>query len=162
MINITTASEEDLEGIYHLSQQNLKGNISLAQQQEEGFVTWAYSMDLLKKMNALAPSIIAKEAERVVGYALTTLVEARQFHTELDGFLHFVETLPYGGRPLSSYAFYCMGQVWIQKDCRGKGVFEAMYQKHREVYGGRYDLLVTDIAANNHRSLKHTGRLAFS
>ena len=73
-----------------------------------------------------------------------------------------LETLSFNGKPLSSFSFYIMGQVCIDKDYRGKGIFNILFQKHKEVYSNAYELLVTEISTSNYRSLKAHEKIGFT
>ena len=90
--------------------------LSSQEQKEQGFVTWLYSLDLLKQLHKLAPSIIVKDNNRVTGYALTTLRESRTFHPDLDNMVQSIDPLIYKGKPLVEYSYYCMGQICIDKN----------------------------------------------
>lgn len=79
MLDVTqVTSDNELAQIHSLNLANLKSALS-KQQQELGFVTWLYSISLLKQLHTTAPSIIVKDGEKVVGYALTALIEAGVF-----------------------------------------------------------------------------------
>ncbi|HZF63752.1 MAG TPA: GNAT family N-acetyltransferase, partial [Chitinophagaceae bacterium] len=121
---------------------------------QEGFVTWLYPLALLEGMHTLAPSVIAKDGNRVVGYALTTPLASRSFHREMDLFLQAMEKVQYRDKPLLDYSFYGMGQICIDKDYRGQGLFTGLYEKHKELYSSQHDFIITDIATSNPRSLK--------
>lgn len=162
MLSILTVSHrEELAQIYQLSQLNLKPNISAREQKEEGFVTWSYSIELLEQMHRLAPSIIAKDGDQVVAYALTTLKESGSFHPDLRDLFQNLAEVSYNGSLLSSHHFYCMGQICVAKEYRGKGLVNALYQKHREVYGRKYDFILTEISTRNYRSLKAHRKIGF-
>ena len=86
MLEVTTVKNtNELEQIFRLNQANLKQNLGVEKQIEEGFVTWLYAVELLEKMHSLAPSVIVKDAGRVVAYALTTLNESSSFHPGFAG-----------------------------------------------------------------------------
>ena len=155
------STETELEQIQRLNQQNLKNNISREEQEWEGFVSWSYSLDLLKKMHQQAPSIIVKDGDEVIGYALVTLLEASDFHKDLQTMISNLRSVQYNGKSLMLYRFYLMGQVCIQKEYRGKGVFNLLYQQHKNVYGKEYELLVTEIVADNKRSLRAHKKIGF-
>ena len=162
MLQATIVTKEDeLIQIHHLNQQNLKQNLSPGEIQKEGFVTWLYSVELLQQMHTLASSVIVKENDVVMGYALVTLKEAAVFHPDLQIMIDNLQPLSYQDKPLFSYDFYCMGQVCIHKDYRGKGVFNMLYQKHKEIYSIKYQLLVTEISASNIRSQKAHENVGF-
>ena len=162
MLEATTVTkEEELIQIHHLNQQNIRQNLSPEERQKEGFVTWLYSTELLREMHNLAPSVIVKDKDTVIGYALVTLKEAAAFHPDLQIMIDNLQPIIYQGRPLFSYEFYCMGQVCIHKDYRGKGVFNMLFQKHKEIYSSKYQLLVTEISPSNIRSQKAHENVGF-
>ncbi|MBD0296008.1 MAG: GNAT family N-acetyltransferase [Flavisolibacter sp.] len=147
---VTTPAE--LQQIHVLNAQNLRQNLTSEEQNKEGFVSWLYPIDLLEQMHRLAPSVIVKEDEKVVGYALTTLIEASAFHPGLQAMFHNLESVRYKGYPLFSYRFYCMGQICVAREHRGRGLFKSLYQKHREIYSPHYDFILTEISIHNRRS----------
>ena len=112
-------------------------------------------------MNQAAPSIIAKAGDVVVGYALTMLPEFGADVPELHPLFGLISTLTYHQKPLRDYAWYVMGQVCVADGYRGQQLFDRMYGHHREVYGDRYQLLITDISASNIRSLRAHARVGF-
>lgn len=158
---ITVQSEADVQGILTLQQANLRKNVPIAVQVDQGFVTVEHDPDVLMRMNRAAPSIIAKDGDTVVGYALTMLPEFGANIPELLPLFELINTLDYKGEPLSNYNWYVMGQVCVADGYRGQQVFDRMFQHHRAVYGDRYQLLITDISANNIRSLRAHARVGF-
>ena len=155
------STEDELAQIHQLNQLNLKQNLSTKEKEDEGFVSWLYSMDLLKKMHQQAPSIIVKDEDKVIGYALATLKEASEFHPDLLTMITNLQPLYYKDKPLFTYSFYCMGQICIDKNYRGKGVFNSLYQHHKKIYQNQFDLLVTEISTNNPRSQKAHEKVGF-
>jgi hypothetical protein len=146
-------SEDELIQIHQLNQQNLKVNLDKLTQSRQGFLTWLYSVELLRNMHKLAPSIIIKE-QKLVAYALTAVRECGSFHPDLETMFRNLEKVEYKTKMLSSYRFYCMGQICVAGEYRGKGLVRMLYEKHREVYSSQYDFLLTEISASNLRSLK--------
>jgi GNAT superfamily N-acetyltransferase len=155
-------ADDELIQVNKLNLQNLKANLSKREQEDQGFVTWLYPVSLLQQIHAISPAIIVKDNDKVVGYALVTPVEAACFHPELRTMIDYLETLNYKGKPLSSYSYYIMGQVCIDKNYRGKGIFNMLFQKHKELYNATYDLLVTEISTKNFRSQKAHEKIGFT
>jgi hypothetical protein len=153
--------EDELLQIHHLSQINLRQNLSVETMQAEGFVTWLYSLDLLKKMHQLAPSVIIKDGETVVAYALTTLKESKAFHPDLETMFRDLASVQYAGRPLSQYGFYCMGQICVARGYRGTGLVPMLYEKHKEIYSSEFDFILTEISTSNARSMKAHENIGF-
>ena len=157
----TVTTNDELEQINVLNKKNLKQNISPQEKQHEGFVTWLYSLELLQQINELAASVIVKEDDTVVGYALVTPREAGKFHPDLKTMISNLETLFYHNKLLNSYSYYIMGQVCIYKEYRRKGIFNMLFQHHKKLYSDKYELLVTEISAGNHRSQKAHEKTGF-
>jgi len=63
-------TDKELHQILKLQQKNLFDNIPDKDLRHEGFVTVAHTFDILRKMNAVCPHIIAKVDDKVVGCAL--------------------------------------------------------------------------------------------
>jgi len=158
---VTVTNDDELTQIHQLNQQNLKSNLDQSTRGREGFVTWLYSMDLLRKMHQLAPGIIVKEGKTVAAYALTTLKASREFHPDLETMFRNLEQVLYKNKPLSSYQFYCMGQICVAREYRGKGLVNMLYEKHKQVYGSQFDFLLTEISTSNPRSLKAHKKIGF-
>jgi ribosomal protein S18 acetylase RimI-like enzyme len=154
-------TKEELEQVHILNQQNLKQHLSPGERMETGFVTWLYPLSLLEEMHRLAPGILVKDGELVAGYALTTLKEASAFHPDLQVMFSHVDNLEYRGRPLHAYNFYCMGQICVHKDYRRKGIVQMLYEKHREVYGNRFDFILTEVSTSNLPSLRAHEKTGF-
>ena len=149
---VTKASE--LEQIAVLSKENLRNDLSVEEKKSQGFITWEYTLPLLESLHAIAPAVIVKLEDEVVGYALTAFKEAAAVLPVLHDMIHHLEFLSFNGKPLSDYRYYVMGQICIAKAHRGKGLFDQLYQHHKKCYGPQYELLVTEISTSNYRSLK--------
>lgn len=163
MLEATLVStKEELHQIHRLNQQNLKQNLSVTEQNEEGFVSWLYPLKLLEEMHELAPSIIVKDDKKIVGYALTTVKEASVFHPDLEVMFRHLEPVLYKGKPIFSYHFYCMGQICVAKNARGKGLVSMLYQKHKEIYSPQFEFILTEISTNNIRSQKAHEKIGFA
>jgi ribosomal protein S18 acetylase RimI-like enzyme len=148
------SSEDELLQIHALNKRNLRSAINAAEQKSNGFVTWLYSLELLKKMHAVAPSVIIKDGNKIAGYALVALKEMSPFHADLQTLFTHILQFRYEDKPLSHFKFYCMGQICIDINYRGMGLVDMLYQKHKEIYSDRYQLLITEISTSNIRSQK--------
>lgn len=151
----------ELEQILELQRQNLAPRLTPEAVRSQGFVTAEHDLQTLEQMHALAPSIVARTPERVVGYALAMVVEAKPYVPILAPMFESFESLRWRGRPLSEVPFYVMGQVCVAREQRGQGVFDALYRGHRASYSERFELLVTEIATRNARSLRAHQRVGF-
>jgi ribosomal protein S18 acetylase RimI-like enzyme len=162
MLNVTTtSSNKDLEQILMLQKQNLIRNISKEEMQSQGFVTVDHSLEMLEKMHQLAPSVIIKDNDKVVAYALTMLCECQELVPELESMFERFHSLVWKNKPLNGYSFYVMGQICIDKNYRGQGLFEKLYNKHKEAYQSKFDFILTEVATRNLRSFNAHKRIGF-
>lgn len=162
MLVVTTVeTNEELQEILELQQQNHIQNIDEMEMETQGFVTLKYDISVLQQMHNLAPSVVAKENNRVAGYALVMLKECRDLFPPLESMFSTLDLLTYENKPLNEYRFYIMGQVCIDKKFRRTGLFDQLYQKHKENYAGRFDFVVTEVSTRNHRSLRAHKRVGF-
>jgi GNAT superfamily N-acetyltransferase len=157
----TVTSAKELEQILALQRDNLIASVTPEEMKEQGFVTVSHTFDMLQQMHNLAPSIIIKDGDNVVAYALVMLREFRNLVPALEPMFDNFDSVEWNGKPLKDQSFYVMGQVCVDKAYRGQGLFDKLYQAHKDVYSGQYDVLVTEIATRNHRSLRAHERVGF-
>ena len=156
---VTTADE--IAQIHRLNMLNYRNNVTPEEREKEGFVSWEYPIELLEQLQNLAPHVIVKDGDRVVAYALVATKEAAPFHKDLKNMFYHLAGLQYRGQQLSTYNFYCMGQVCIEKAYRGQGVFAMLYQHHKALYQQRFDMLITEISPANPRSQRAHEKVGF-
>lgn len=154
-------TDEELQQIVELSHLNQKANVTEEEKSKEGFISWEYSYELLKQMQDQCPHIIVKDGEKLAGYALVAMKEAKAFHVDLAAMINKLETLLYNGKALADYNYYVMGQVCVDKTYRGQGVFDMLYQHHKTVLKYQFDFVVTEISTNNPRSIRAHERVGF-
>ncbi len=157
----TVTSTDELQQILRLQHKNLPQHIDSAEIQSQGFVTFQHTLEVLQQFHDLEPSVIIKDDDKVIAYALTVVNAARNIFPPMESMFALLDTLHWKGKPLHNFRYYEMGQVCVAKEYRGQGVFEMLYQHHKKVYSARYDLLVTKISTTNIRSLKAHQRIGF-
>src|SRR5262245_38255007 len=123
-IQFTTVSTADeVRQILDLQAANLATALTPDVIASQGFVTVRHDPDVLLRMNAAAPSIIAKDGDRVVGYAL---VMPRAFAPEvpiLRPLFERLEELSWRGAPLREQPrWFVMGQICVADSHRGRGI----------------------------------------
>ena len=85
----------DLLQIKVLNEDNLKINLSQQDQSKYGFLTLEYNIELLLKMNNIEKSIVVKEDNEVVGYAIVTNKTVYGLNKLFDDLIDRVKTLTY-------------------------------------------------------------------
>lgn len=144
----------ELTGIRDLQELNLKKNIDDATAVAEGFVTAEYTIAFLQQMHDASPSIIAKDGDIVVGYALVATHKVRNGHDLMADLFNVIDTKYYNGKCLKEVNYVVVGQLCVAKDYRGQGLVKRMYDYYRDCYAADYEYLITDVAQANTRSLK--------
>ena len=153
--------DRDLDGILSLQKENLTPNLPADLARSEGFVTVVHTREILERMHALWPSVVARNEGQVVGYALTMPVECRHLLPVLEPMFALLDTLEYQNAPLSRQRYYVMGQICVARAFRGRGLVEAMYAHHAASFADRFDLILTEVARRNQRSLRAHERAGF-
>ncbi|CAM1341751.1 GNAT family N-acetyltransferase [Tenacibaculum amylolyticum] len=152
----TTTFDIELREILALQQQNLPKNLTEQEKQTQGFVTVKHDFSILKKMHEVHPHIIAVSDNSVIGYALSM---SKSFKEEVPVLIPMFREL----EKLSlDPNFILMGQVCIDKEYRGKGIFRGLYAKMKEVFTGKYSSIITEIDALNTRSVQAHTAIGFT
>ena len=148
--------------ILELQARNLPVSLTAETMASDGFVTVRHDSEVLQRMNVTAPSVIAKDGDDVIGYAL---VMPREFAADvpiLQPMFALLDDLTWHGARLGDNSrWFVMGQIAVAAGYRGRGVFDGMYSAMKESYRGRYDFTVTEVAARNARSLRAHERVGF-
>jgi L-amino acid N-acyltransferase YncA len=143
----------ELEEIRHIQSLNLKKNINDETAVAQGFLTAEYTMEYLQLMHAASPSIIAKEGDRVVGYALVATKEVRDGHDLVADLFNVIDTKTYKGQLLNEVNYVVVGQLCVGEGYRGQGLVKRLYDHFRDCLSSEYEYLITDVAQANTRSL---------
>jgi GNAT superfamily N-acetyltransferase len=155
-----------LAGIKALQTANLRRLVAPAEAAREGFVTAEYTLDFLRTMHDVAPSIVATAVddaghEEVVGYALVADRTVGLDHPLLMDLIQQVDRHMWGGAPLSEQRYVLCGQLCVAKSHRGIGLVDRMYRCFRDEYASRWDMVITDVVSDNQRSLHAHRRVGF-
>jgi GNAT superfamily N-acetyltransferase len=158
----TVASRGEVRQMAALQAANLTSALTAETIASQGFVTVRHDVDVLERMNRAAPGIIAKDGDRVVGYAL---VMPREFASDvpiLAPLFDMLDALSWNGVSLRDWPrWFVMGQICIADGYRGRGIFDGLYRAMADEYRDRYDFTVTEVAARNTRSLRAHARAGF-
>jgi hypothetical protein len=147
MITIKRVTEHsELEGIKKLQQENLKKNLGDQEAETEGFVTAEYTMEFLERMHGESPSIIAKDGDTVVGYALVAVKAIRHEHELLGDLFDSIDKLRYLNSLLKDAKYVVVGQLCVSKTYRGLGLVPQIYQFFKKSLSPDFDYGITDVA----------------
>jgi ribosomal protein S18 acetylase RimI-like enzyme len=158
----TVSTAADVGEILALQAANLPSALTPDTMTSQGFVTVRHDRAVLQRMNEAVPSIIARAANRVVGYALVMPCSFAAEVPELYPMFEMLDTLSWNGVSLRHNArWFVMGQICIDEGFRGIGIFDGLYRTMSERYRERYDFTVTEVAARNTRSMRAHERVGF-
>jgi ribosomal protein S18 acetylase RimI-like enzyme len=162
MINVTRAiGMEDILQMKALQWANLKQNITDEEARTQGFLTATYSEEYFKEMHDAEPAIVAKDGDKVVGYALVATQEVRKGHDLVEGLFNSIDECMYDGVLLSAQKYVVVGQLCVAKEYRGMKLVDRMYQHFAESMYPVYQYVVTDVDVDNTRSLRAHERSGF-
>jgi hypothetical protein len=115
----------------------------------------------MKRMNDAAPSIIAKDGDKVVGYALVMLPEFKEDVPALVGLFENINRTVYQNQPLADLNYVIVGQLCVGLGYRGIGLVGKLYDHYRSELIESFDMCLTDISSKNPRSRKAHERAGF-
>lgn len=154
-------TDTDLATILRLQGDNLARSVSREEALEQGFVTVEHDMVLLKKISGTYSHIVARKGEAVVGYALVMLRSMEAEIPVLVPMFQKVNSLIYQGRSLRDAAYFIMGQICIEKESRGQGVFGGLYAEMKRQLAEDFEYVITEVSQRNQRSLRAHARVGF-
>ncbi|PXX31521.1 GNAT family N-acetyltransferase [Arenibacter sp. ARW7G5Y1] len=143
------STKTELRQILNLQQKNHLQNINVDEKQKEGFVTVSHTLELLTEMNAACPHIIAKDQDKVVGYALCMHPRFGNDIEVLKPMFKEINSVIPKAEP-----FMVMGQICIDKEYRRKGIFRKLYETMKNSLQPEFTSIVTEVDATNLRSLE--------
>lgn len=158
---ITSNTSSDLEGIITLQKKNLKTDLSPLEIKEQGFVTVSHTLDDLKKMHLHEKNIIAKDGEQVIAYVLGMTEQSKNDIPKLVELYESFDHIQFKGMPVGDYHYIVVGQVCVDKNYRGQGLFDQCYEAYKNHFASCYDFAITEIACINLRSMKAHERIGF-
>src|SRR5262245_28015264 len=122
---LTVSTADQVSQILELQARNHPSALTPETMASEGFVTARHDASVLRRMNDVAPAVIAKAANRVVGYALVMPPSFAADVPILRPLFELLETLSWKGVPLrGNPRWFVMGQICIAEGHRGVGIFD--------------------------------------
>jgi len=162
LIQFTTSNTpNEIQQILDLQATNLPKNISAKEAKEQGFVTVHHNFDILSAMNAKFSHVIAKDGNKVVGYTLVMLPEFGNRIPVLVPLFDKINQLSFNHEALNETTYFVMGQVCVDKNYRGKGVFAGLYQQMKTEMSTNFKYIITEIATRNTRSMRAHEKVGF-
>ena len=162
MISIISSKKKDhLDQILSVQKVYLADRLSEEEKKKYGFLTCAYSTEMLTEMSKGYEHIIALDNQKVVGYALVMLKEYKSSNPVVQMMFSRIKDSFWRNRSLSNQSFYTIGQICVDRPYGGQGIFQKLYFKHREVMSPHFDYCITEISGTNARSMRAHLRVGF-
>jgi ribosomal protein S18 acetylase RimI-like enzyme len=158
---LKAATSDDFTGILRLQKANLATNLSQIEKATQGFLFVTHTDAQLREFNEVAPHIVVHYKSEIVGYVLSMPKIFRQAIPVLIPLFEMLDTIRYNEKNLNQHHYLMIGQVAIDKNNRGKKLFQQAYQFFRQQYQPNYAFALTEIATNNYRSLHVHQKLGF-
>ena len=154
------AQIKDIEKVLELHSKYQIDSIK-QEDKKDGFITTAFTKEQMVDLITLEQGLfIAVENDRIVAYVMSA---SWDFWSRWPMFAFMIEDLPnleYLGQKLSVQNSYQYGPVCVDKEYRGSGVLEKLFDFARENMAKRFPILVTFINKINPRSYEaHTKKL---
>lgn len=156
---VTNSTE--LKEIIQLQKLNHVSNMPASQLLTHGFVTVQHSLEDLRKMQADTPQVIVRNNDQVIAYTLAIPKRFRNFIPGLSIMFDILDKVEYDGAFLSDYKYYVMGQICIDTQYRGLGLFDQLYKEHKKVFSSQFDLCIAEVSVRNSRSMAAHIRIGF-
>jgi ribosomal protein S18 acetylase RimI-like enzyme len=157
---IPVSTGEQIRQILDLQQQNLVSNLTEEQKKTQGFVSLVHTFDVLQKMNASEPSIIALDEGKIAGYCLAMTEDFKAEFPDLQPMYREIAVMQATGEIMEG-PYITIGQVCVAEAYRGQGVFDSLYEAFKKQFSDRYAFAVTEVSSENQRSLQAHKRVGF-
>ncbi|PWV53328.1 GNAT family N-acetyltransferase [Chitinophaga sp. S165] len=155
------SSEDELRQVAEISRLNSEDYVTDDIKAAEGYTSWKYTFEDLKALHEIAPSVVVKDGERVVGYLLVLVKASAAVYEPLTDALKIFDGKLYNGKPFLSYNVYFLGQTCIDINYRGQGLLRKLYQFHKDNFESVFDFALSAIARDNPKSLAVHTKLGF-
>ncbi len=143
------STKRELEQILSLQKMNLRSSITQQEMESEGFLTVSHTSEMLSRMNRVCAHVIAKFNDDLAGYALCMHPRFAEDIPILKPMFEKIDSIL--GNKIS---YMAMGQICIAKSYRKMGVFAGLYSYMRDELKETYQMIITEVDAENQRSLK--------
>jgi hypothetical protein len=161
-IQLVQATLNDIEGVLDLQKLYLVSNLS-EEEKKAGFVTTPFSVDQLTFVINNGGLFLAKDNAKTIAYIFA---ESWDFFSQYPIFEHMISLFPnlsFLDFEINTTNSFQYGPICIDKEYRGKGLINSLFEFMRIHIEKRYPLAVTFINKTNAPSLKaHTEKLKWT
>lgn len=152
------AQRQDFESMVKLQNENLATRLP-EDEKQQGFLSGSFSQEQFSELNNdLAVIVCVDESSKpessVVGFLCASSVAFNQPYKLPATMTARFSNVTYKDRLLSDYSAVVAGPVCVDRNYRGQGVFESMYDCLLQNVPKEYDLISVLVSTNNPRSIR--------
>lgn len=144
---------EDTAELLRIQNDNLRINLSPTDQ-ADGYLLVAFSARQFKQMHNEIPIVVADLGSRLGGYLCSSSLQYSRQIPLLAHMIGLFKDITYKNRPLDTFRCFVYGPVCIDRDLRGSGLLNGMFDALMCRVAGRFDVGTLFISCNNPRSLQ--------
>ncbi len=153
------ATTHDIHQVLALQKQNLFANLSEAER-EDGYVTTPFTYAQIREIIGLKGLFVTEMEGEIIGYAFAG---SWKYFSQWKMFKVMIASLPkliFDGKRINTQNTFQYGPICIDKNHRGNGVLQSLFEKMRLEMLKKYPISITFINKENKRSLfAHTQKL---
>lgn len=147
------ARKEDFDKVVELQDANLV-SVLTEDAKADGFLSGSFDAQQYSAMNDDVCVVVAREEGKLLGFLAVGSPEFNKSHSLPAAMISMFPKLEYRGKNLDQYQCCIAGPVCVDKDARGKGVFQALYEELHRLLPENIDLITTLVSTSNPRSLR--------
>jgi hypothetical protein len=157
--DLRVASPSDAPALADLANQYTYQQLDAAARQG-GFLTGTFSSLALQAMLASVPGQVAHYHGELAGFIINSRLAPASYPPLAQQICALLPTLFYRQRALADYQWFFYGPVLVQKEHRGQGLLQQLFEANQAELAGRFELGIAFIAVENTASLRvHTQKL---
>lgn len=123
------------------------------EERADGFLSSAFSAAQFEEISTSVALVVARDNAQVIGFVCaSTVASNRKLSLPAAMIARFPE-IKIGSRCLEEMKSYIVGPVCIDKNYRGRGAFEGLYNRLFEETAKEFDVAIAFISTNNTRSV---------
>lgn len=158
-MNSRLATFNDIHQVLALQKENLYANLT-AIEREDGFVTTPFTYAQIRAIITESGLFVTEIEDKIIAYAFAG---SWKYFSQWEIFKVMVASFPqliFDGKRINTRNTFQYGPICIQKNHRGNGVLQSIFEKMRIEMLKKYPISITFINKENKRSLfAHTQKL---
>lgn len=158
-MNSRIATTHDIHQVMALQKQNLFANLSELER-EDGFVTTPFTYAQIREIIGQKGLFVTEIEGNIIAYAFAG---TWKYFSQWKIFKVMIASFPkliFDGKRINTQNTFQYGPICIEKNHRGNGVLESIFEKMRLEMIKKYPISITFINKENKRSLfAHTQKL---